>query len=534
MHQLSSSPSRRVLKNAKSTQGLLPGFDGGKEIEIFRDAVAYPSPAPTSSVGVHSSSAPSTPVKKKSNELARPPLQQMLVIRLPLTGQPVTIGRSSKSSNFALKATNKLASRVHAKIWYAKGDFVVIECLGYNGLVVYVPGSNGEPESYDVVFNQQIWIEKVDGIFLEVAGDRALIEYEPSTDSDLTEDLSYDENAEQNFDVPSSPAQMMMPSSSAAEKFAADVLESLHNSPAPPEKKPENETVTSTEPDLKSSSNIEITEPIGKSPVKALEIIPDSSNKEQENRPTNSSDQVSIENASSPGKLNNNNNTEQAHPKLLGQVKESISESQDESGKTSLNESILSSNPVDTVMQETNEAESTLSQPSGPNEELHENPLVSKEEEQPASSDHVAAHKHKRSHKRHRSEALTLLPPSPVKKVTPSHNDEEVRNIVINHVAFSRLTSTPLSDIIDSSRNLQRIPRVEVERILAETPSVGIIPREGKDALGKPLEAEYYYMIENDPNQVRRELVEDAKGHRTLRSCRRSHKQYYYKKPPKR
>lgn len=567
MHSLSSSPSRRALKNAKSMQGLLPGFDGGREIEIFRDAAVYPSPAPTSSVGVTSSSAPASPVKSSSKKPTRLPLQQMLIILLPLSGKPVTVGRSSKSSDFALKASNKLASRVHAKIWYAKGDLVVIECLGYNGLTVYVPGGgDGRPEKYDVVANQQIWIERVDGIALDINGDRALIEYEPSTDSDITEDLSANDAVEQAYDVPSSPAQMIMTHTSSSEKLAADTLESLHNTPAITEGKHDNDEQVNTINSRRPTQIEEGNEALEKQNNNINPIVEDLHKCiESETEPTS----MHAENLSSTkkdtGDLDGDTNSEKQNPKFSDQfVTPSITtKSQSHLIKHDQGSTLTKdTGPHESTshIPEENESQLPVGNQQGNKPELLESSkddrldesttnqfsvhrekheslptgIRSKMEESESQTDEKSEANTRRTHKRNRSETLTLLPPSPVKKITMAHSDDEVRNIVVNHVAFSRLTSTPLSDIIDSSRNLQRIPRKEVERILAETPSVGMIPREGKDALGKPLEAEYYYMIENDSDESRRGMVEEAKGHRTLRSCRRSHKQYYYKKPSKR
>ena len=50
-----------------------------------------------------------------------------------------------------------------------------------------------------------------------------------------------------------------------------------------------------------------------------------------------------------------------------------------------------------------------------------------------------------------------------------------------------------------------------------------------KDAAGQPLQEEYYYMPENDEDRERTTLVSNIKGHGGLRSCRKTHKQYYWK-----
>ena len=56
------------------------------------------------------------------------------------------------------------------------------------------------------------------------------------------------------------------------------------------------------------------------------------------------------------------------------------------------------------------------------------------------------------------------------------------------------------------------------------TPCVGEIPRMGKDAAGKPLESEYYYVPEMDPDQMRRETIQAGMRSTGLRSVRKTHK----------
>lgn len=110
-------------------------------------------------------------------------------------------------------------------------------------------------------------------------------------------------------------------------------------------------------------------------------------------------------------------------------------------------------------------------------------------------------------------------------------NLEEVNNILVNHLAFSRLSSTPISTLKTISAITDKLTVGQLRHILKKIQPVGIISREGKDAAGKPLEEQYYYMPENDTDRERPKLVGSIKGHGGLRSCRRTHKQYYWKKP---
>lgn len=110
-------------------------------------------------------------------------------------------------------------------------------------------------------------------------------------------------------------------------------------------------------------------------------------------------------------------------------------------------------------------------------------------------------------------------------------NKEEINNILVNHLAFSRLSSTPASNMHNISAKTAVITLNQIRTLLFNLRSVGTIYREGKDAAGKPLEEEYYYMPENDEDPDRPVLVARIKGHGGLRSCRRTHKQYFWKKP---
>ena len=57
-----------------------------------------------------------------------------------------------------------------------------------------------------------------------------------------------------------------------------------------------------------------------------------------------------------------------------------------------------------------------------------------------------------------------------------------------------------------------------------DIPCVGEIPRSGKDAAGKALENEFYYVPEMDADQMRREAVSGSFRGTGLRSVRKQHK----------
>lgn len=114
--------------------------------------------------------------------------------------------------------------------------------------------------------------------------------------------------------------------------------------------------------------------------------------------------------------------------------------------------------------------------------------------------------------------------PCPAPKEAPVAIDPEITNHVINQLAFSRLSSTPLSTIMQNLPTESKDLSKDVLRAAIEaSPAVGIIARQGKDAAGKVLESEYYYLPEHDGDEQRRAVV-DGMRKPSLRNCRKQHK----------
>jgi hypothetical protein len=117
-------------------------------------------------------------------------------------------------------------------------------------------------------------------------------------------------------------------------------------------------------------------------------------------------------------------------------------------------------------------------------------------------------------------------------------NQAEANNVVnhvVNQLAFSRLSSTPLSVILnqlpDSLKNAspthsenRGLTKEDLQKFLNATACIGEIHREGKDAAGKRLESEYYYIPDEDTDANRRAAVVDGLRKPSLRNCRKQHK----------
>jgi hypothetical protein len=133
---------------------------------------------------------------------------------------------------------------------------------------------------------------------------------------------------------------------------------------------------------------------------------------------------------------------------------------------------------------------------------------------------------------------------SPARTSTSSMPKQSpIKNHVINQLAFSRIHSLPLSTIhsnlpaelrgamVKPSDNENRnvLTTSELKTLLDNIPCVGEISREGKDAAGKLLESEFYYVPEMDPDEMRRVTVTQSLGKTSIRAARKQHKVF---RPP--
>ena len=122
---------------------------------------------------------------------------------------------------------------------------------------------------------------------------------------------------------------------------------------------------------------------------------------------------------------------------------------------------------------------------------------------------------------------------SPKKKLADDTTNP-VLNHVINQLAYSRLSSTPLSTILGNlpmelkagGKGFTRDRQLTLDMLKAlidRTGCLGEVTRAGKDAAGKPLESEYYYISEKDFDEKRRDALEGMRKP-GLRECRKQHK----------
>lgn len=454
-----------------------------------------PTPDPTSSTIPVESSPPRRALARpglqrtESSVSARVPLGNVRSAELRANGEPTLFGRSSNSSHFQLSA-NRHISRVHVEASYqgptADLEFgqVVIKCLGWNGARITCRGQAFELAKGDTFSSDKPHAE----IMLDVQDARVLVQWPPvradramSTFSDATHlaDETPVQTPRQAF-ASSPPVQMH-----------------LHSPVSPSPRRLASMTASQTFIGL----------PLGDaSPVQVYEDSP--------------------------------SGDEGAGKSDAQLVKPDEPLSQE--NKASQNSSLLSS-PDD--LSDNDEENDPIVHSFGPFGANLSARLASFATASPA---------------RHREPLRTSVSPmqraiakpfSPLKSkaLTESQRDfGPIKNHVINQLAYSRLQSMPLSSIfnnlpaswkvaedqpqVESEDGPQKsdlplaITQAELKVLLEETPAVGEIARSGKDAAGKALENEFYYVPEMDADEMRKTAVASSLGKPGMRNARKQHK----------
>ncbi|KAF7549706.1 hypothetical protein G7Z17_g6205 [Cylindrodendrum hubeiense] len=450
-----------------------------------RAHLKYPTPVPTSSTGILSSSPPA-----RATAPERAPLSAVPAVELSENGETLIMGRSSNSSHFQLSA-NRLVSRVHVRARFiAAGNplepsKMEIICNGWNGLKLHCQGRTWE------LFKGDSFTSETEGseIMVDVQDARVLLQW-PKRVADLS-DSNWDDSprsqTRENTLLQSSPirraARIASPESptpvnSSSRRLQAllpghrDGIDIFEDEPELP--KPKRELV-----DANISMRTEATASFTSEPD-VEQHDPD-----EENDPIVHSfgpfgADISCRLASITTKS----------PKVFKGFKRP--------------------NPLVNAL-----AVSDLFAPR----HIPSNPPSPKKE--PVELD------------------SPLSSPPRLRTPTPELPDEieieinpAVANHVMNQLAFSRLSSTPLSTIMQNlpAEEKKDLTKAVLRNTLEATSCIGVIERQGKDAAGKLLESEYYYIPERDDDQQRRAAV-DGLRKPSLRACRKQHKQYYWKRP---
>jgi hypothetical protein len=442
----------------------------------------YPTPIPTSTTGILSSSPPRVHVRSgrhraQSAVSERAPLSAVPSIELPENGDILRMGRSSNSSHYQLSA-NRLISRVHVEARYIAASVplepnkVEIKCKGWNGVKLHCQGRTWELAKDDTFTSETEFAE----IMLDVQDARVLIVWpgKDRKDSVGSHDSSWDDENSPTRGRASAVSSRGQVIPSSPLRRGARIQSPVSPTPAGPIQ------ATSSLAGLFSDS----VEP------EVVKVYEDASSPEEEPEVLEGESFVSTQAA-----------TSFAYPLA--------SQSSDE-----------------------------LSEPEGEDPDEENDPIVHSFGPFGANlSGRMASFTTNASPEASRARCETYNSPKaqPSSETVKEFDPVPIVNHVVNQLAFSRLSSTPLSVIMNNlPSDLKRatvphpdsrgLTKADLRRMLNDAPSIGEIHREGKDAAGKALESEYYYVPDNDTDEQRRAAVVDGLRKPSLRNCRKQHK----------
>jgi len=502
---MDSSPVQRVLDVNNTAAGvkrpapgsLLPAFEPSSSPPCFKRHKSrlsesenrYPTPVPSSSLGILSSPPPQLlckPVPEHGQPALseRSPLGGIPSITLPDNGEPLLLGRSSNSSHYQLSA-NRLISRVHVKALYlttASRPKVEIQCLGWNGVKVHCQGHAWELAKGDVFTSETEHAE----IMLDVQDSRVVLAWpgrqsrsasaptlgSPTGRVSRSPSIGWVDDNDENVDPCGPDAR------NSIRRCGATLGEKCNRSPVSPLHRRGGGNSSSM---LLAESQMTDT---------FLEIY--------EDEPVPDFKEGSQSALLEPPEKEE---IAQAMKSLLGES-EGEDEYDDQDGDSF-------EDNTDAIAQSFREEEPSLP------------PMVTFSTAEPLGVPNTPP----TSCVARGSSAFS----SPMKRrsvsVSPTKANT-LQNHITNQLAFSRLSSTPLSALI-SNLPSSLAPLVNKERLIQVLDSlhcIGEIKRSGKDAAGKALESEYYYIPDRDTDLGRRGAVVQGMGRVGLRACRRTHK----------
>ncbi|KAL9012669.1 MAG: hypothetical protein Q9173_002573 [Seirophora scorigena] len=497
-----ASSSSQVAGVKRSAPSLLPAFEPFPSPTLPRPTKRiaresppkwkrkqqkYPTPIPTSSTGILSSSPPHnlrtrrpgmTRVHSALSE--RAPLATVPTIELDAHGQPILMGRSSNTSHYQL-STNKLVSRVHVRAVYVAADppaprTVHIECLGWNGVKLHCEHKHWELGKGDSFTSET---EDAD-IMIDVQDARVLLQW-PKEKSKIATPTDSESAWSENSPTRGRFVQQRSPLQSPLRNRVR-----LQSPVSPSGAVQTSSSLLASAPELAASAPVQVYE--------------DEDVREEGEASSNNQTQPtqSTQIASQPlGAL------------LDGAQASVVSDPPEYSDNDEENDPVVHSfGPFGANLDSRMAAINTSSSPVPPRSAL--SPLK-------ASS----------------------VSPQRLRRAAPSWDYDEFSHPVVNHVinqlAYSRLASTPLSTIMSNlpahfkdtksnSKENTAITAGALKRMLESTACIGEVAREGKDAAGKPLESEFYYIPDMDDDGKRRDSIVEGLRKPGLRACRKQHK----------
>ncbi|KAI1273237.1 hypothetical protein F5Y07DRAFT_261629 [Xylaria sp. FL0933] len=433
----------------------------------------YPTPIPTSSTGILSSSPTRAQPPRAglgrtlSTVSERAPLSAVPSLELNENGEMLCMGRSSNSSHYQLSA-NRLISRIHVKARYIPAvsplepNRVEIECNGWNGLTLHCQGRTWDLGKGDTFTSET---EDTD-IMIDVQDARVMVQWPQKVRRNSIADLS-----DSAWD--DSPRSLARASGPAPDSVQSSPLRRHARIQSP----------VSPTPASRSSSSLNSS--LALDPSEAVDIYEDASADEQDLPEPVPDVDVSF-----------------AQTEITNSFSSDLSDLDDENDPDEENDPIVHS--------------------FGPFGANLSNRLAA-----------IAAGSPKQSPRIGSGRTTAKASADPEEPLHPNVDVEVVRNHVVNQLAFSRLQSNPLTAIMNNlpAEEKKDLSKPALRQIIEDTKCIGVIPRSGKDAAGKALESEYYYIPERDTDESRRLAVTDGLRKPSLRACRKQHKQYYWKRP---
>ncbi|KAH0612534.1 uncharacterized protein H6S33_008914 [Morchella sextelata] len=552
------SPTRVVLETNNTVAGvkrsapgpLLPAFEPQSSPPCFKRHKSrvlseehenrYPTPVPSSSSQRIQSSPPPHPsvaarkpllARSQSTLTERAPLSALPSITLPENGEPVLLGRSSNSSHYQLSA-NRLISRVHVKAQYLSSStrpMVEIQCMGWNGVKIHCQGQAWELSKGDVFTSETEDAE----IMLDVQDSRVVLAWPVPTQVRRARSSSTS-----TIGTPTRARVSRSPSIGWADDNDENIdplgnnertdrrlfnisTEKQNRSPIPPRRGLGNTgAIFESDPHM-TDTFLEIYEDEPVADFVNEEVNEEEEEEDEQDDEQGDEDEDHIE---LPGPLEKED-ASSAAAKLLMAPGDETDDDEELKQLLAENESDESEEEEEEEREEEPILHSYAPEPILPpmarfstKESLYAPPAT------PATSSTIRA--------------VSALPSSPIQRRSASTSPNKtntVQNHIINQLAFSRLSSTSLTILMSHlpSALAASITKERLVQITSNIDCIGEIKRTGKDAAGKPLQSEYYYIPDQDTDEGRRAAVVEGMGRVGLRSCRKSHKQYYWRKPKK-
>lgn len=441
----------------------------------------YPTPVPTSSTGILTSSSPASrtrpALKRTVSALSeRAPLGDVPCLVLPRNGEPLLMGRSSNSSDYQFPA-NRHISRTHVSATYYAPDEtyprgrVEVECLGWNGAKVHCRGEMRELAKHEVFVSDKAMAH----IMVDVQSTRVMLAW--------PQEHARDPPAESRSQwAQDSPIQSR--------------LASAHVPSSPPIMLPSPRPATPVSPTPNYNLGTSFSETFRVDTDEPVHVYQDHDSEEDALHDTETTPEPMApvcEGTPTPTRTVSS----PQEPSRLASEHEDFSEHDEENDPVVHSFGPFGANLLDKL-----------------------------------DSFHAESPERKRKPLKATTNSPRRSAPTPASHISP------VKNHVINQLAYSRIHALPLSTIHSqlppeyrgamakpSDREAREVLSTsDLKTILDDIPCVGEISREGKDAAGKLLESEFYYVPEMDSDVHRRDAVANSLGKTSIRAARKQHK----------